>query len=223
MSTAIGTNCTEIIPDEVPVKKKESIGFEERFGYWKTNQEEGISGEEEVHFEGTITEEDIDDSKKTTGISNQEYSIIDSSMMPQSPPKLNEADQKAQLILRTHFAKQILTDLKKIQEHFENISAAIYVDSLLRKMRAMEELSPYDPYIEVVAALHDALAYKDNWDKFDAEQYKGAYQILKELANRHRIDNDIAEKAIIKLENLGFDTTPFRLDIDSESKIESED
>jgi len=227
MSTAIRTNYTEITPGEVQVKKKESAGFdkfkEEKIGYWKTNQEQGISGEEDVQSEGTITEEEIDDSIKMTGASNQEYKKIDYSMTLLSPPESDKTDQKAQLILRTHFANQILADLRKIQKHFESAIASLYIDSLLRTMRAMEELSPYDPYIEVVVALHDALAYKDNWDKFSAEQYKGAYRILKELANRQRIDSNIAEKAIMKLEKLGFDTTPFRLNIDFKSKIESED
>lgn len=227
MSTGTRTDYTDIAPGEIPIKDKESTGFDEfikeRLKDWKTNQEQEISREEEAHFEGTLAEEDIVNFITMTAASNQEYSKIDFFLLQSVPSVAIKPDQKAQLILRTHFVNQILADLSKIQKHCGNISAAVYVDSLLRTMRAMEELSPYDSYIEVVIALHDALAYQDNWDKFSAEQYKGAYRVLKELAQLQRINSDVAEKAVMKFEELGFDTTPFRLDIDFKSRIENED
>jgi len=227
MSTGTRMNYTDIALIEIPTKDKDSTGFDEsrkeRVDYWKINQEQEMSREDEPYLEGTKIEEDINNSITMPAESNQEHNKIDFPKMQLAPSISIKPDQKGQLILRTHFANQILADLNKIQKHCRNISVAVYVDSLLRTMRAMEELSPYDPYIEVVIALHDALAYKNNWDKFSAEQYKGAYRVLKELAKRQRINNDIAEKAIMKLEELGFDTTPFRLDIDFKNKIENED
>ncbi len=227
MSTATRTNYTGLALIEIPKKDKDSTGFDEfrkeRLKYWKINQEQEISREDEPYLEGTITENDINNSITTPTESNQEYNKINFPILQLAPSISIKPDQKAQLILRTHFANQILADLNKIQKHCRNINVAVYVDSLLRTMRAMEELSPYDPYIEVVIALHDALAYKNSWEKFSAEQYKGAYRVLKELAKRQRINNDIAEKAIMKLEELGFNTTPFRLDIDFKNKIENED
>jgi len=133
---------------------------------------------------------------------------------------VDRAEPQVNHILRVHFISQILTDLRQIQKYISKPEAAIYADSLLLTMRTMDEISPFDPFIEIVMAFHDALAYKNNWNKYSPDQYEGAYQILKEFVQKQNISSDTVEKAIMRFEKLGFETTPF--DLDMEFKVDSE-
>jgi hypothetical protein len=127
-------------------------------------------------------------------------------------------DQEGQQVLRAHFAREICTALRKIQPYCGKPGAAMYADVLLRSMRAMRDLAAQDPLLEVILALHDALAYKGRWADFRADQYEGAYQVVRTLSKRRAIRDNEIEKAIIKLENLGFDTTPFVLSSEDNDK-----
>jgi len=143
------------------------------------------------------------------------------SILPSVSPRVAKLDPTAQRIMRTHFTKKILTDLRQIQQHCGEPKAAIYADSLLHTMREMRDLLPFDPYLEVVMALHDALAFQNRWSEYSSSQYAGAYSVLKELVKQEYLSNDKTEKAIMSLEELGFDTTPFGVDVDFEFSEES--
>jgi hypothetical protein len=105
----------------------------------------------------------------------------------------------------------LLRDLEKIQIHHGEPTIAVYIDSLLSTIRDMRDRSPHDPYTEVAIALHDAMAIRNAWVNYSAEQYKGAYEILKALAHQTEISNESAEDTILRLESLGFDTLPLRM------------
>jgi len=160
---------------------------------------------EEEHFATSIAR----DVSLRSELREQVISVTQPMLLP--TPKVHP---QAQQIFRVHFTSQILTDLRQIKRYCGKPTAAVYADSLLLTMRAMDEISPFDPFVEVIMALHDALAYQDNWSKFSPNQYEGAYQLLKGLIQRHHISNNAVEKAIMELEKIGFDTTPFELDID---------
>jgi hypothetical protein len=108
----------------------------------------------------------------------------------------------------------ILADLRKIQRHCGTPPAAMYADSILRTIRAMRDLVPFDPYTEVAMALYDAMASQDRWLDYTAEQYEGAHHFLRNLAVRSHLRNNDIENAIMGLEDLGFDTTPFGMDVE---------
>jgi len=148
-------------------------------------------------------------------LQHREPAIWTAQPMLSSTPK---PDPQAQLILRTHFTEKILIDLNQIQHYCGGSTAAVYADSLIQTMRTMEEISPFDPFVEIVMALHDALIYQDNWNKYSPDQYKSAYDLLKRLVQRSYISNDIVEKAIMELEKLGFDTTPYEIKIEFEDE-----
>jgi hypothetical protein len=126
-------------------------------------------------------------------------------------PKPSEPaiDPQAESILRSHYANLILADLKRIQPHAQTELAAIYAEKILRNMRSMRDASTHDPYLEVVMALYDAMVYEDRWADYASVNYEQAYSILKILATETNITREKVEKAIIKLEDAGFDTTPF--------------
>ncbi len=121
-------------------------------------------------------------------------------------------------------ANQILLDLDKIQPYCGEPIAAIYADNLLRNMQALRDGFPYEPLTEVAMALHDAIAFQNRWSDYTANQYKGARDILTTLLNSQLNNDDsvadaaageYVEQAILALEDLGFDTLPFGVELNS--------
>ncbi len=105
--------------------------------------------------------------------------------------------------------KSFLEDLQQLSYYSGEPIAAVYADSLLRKMRDMLDRCIGDPYTEVVMALHDALAFQNLWIDYTKEQYWGAYDLLLSLVNQETISDTEVENSILALENLGFDIMPF--------------
>lgn len=124
-------------------------------------------------------------------------------------------DEKAERIIRVHFADQILTDLSKIRTVCGQSAAAVYASRLLRTILRMGDVLPYDPLLEILMALHDALAFENRWAEIGAAQYAKAYDLIKPLVGKKLTLNQV-EKAIMKLEAIGFDTTPIPLELDHE-------
>jgi hypothetical protein len=109
--------------------------------------------------------------------------------------------------------KALLGDLQKLSSYSGEPIAAVYADNLLRTMRSLRDKLPFDPYTEVVMALHDALAFENRWIDYNANQYKGVCELLTTLVNQETINNSSVESAILTLENLGFNTLPFGVNI----------
>ncbi|MHC0068323.1 hypothetical protein ACWATR_36575 [Nostoc sp. UIC 10890] len=112
--------------------------------------------------------------------------------------------------------KTLLVDLQKLQQYTGEPIAAVYADNLLRTMRKLRDKLPFDPYTEVVMALHDALFFENRWIDYNANQYKRVCELLTSLVNQETINNSSVESAILTLENLGFDTLPFGVKIDND-------
>jgi hypothetical protein len=119
--------------------------------------------------------------------------------------------------------KTLLADLQKLSSYSGEPVAAVYADNLLRTMRFMRDKLPFDPYTEVVMALHDALAFQNRWIDYNASQYKGVYDLLTSLVNQEKINNLSVEDSILTLENLGFDTLPFGVSIDNSLDTDSDE
>lgn len=105
--------------------------------------------------------------------------------------------------------RSLLSELEKLSQCAEEPVAAVFIDSLLRKMRYLHDTHMDDPYTEVVMALHDALAYQNHWIDYTARQYQGVYNLFVSLVNKEKITSTEIENSIIQIENLGFDTLPF--------------
>ncbi|MTJ55816.1 hypothetical protein FJR38_25705 [Anabaena sp. UHCC 0253] len=119
--------------------------------------------------------------------------------------------------------KTILIDLQKLSSCSGEPIASVYADNLLRTMRVMRDKLPFDPYTEVVMALHDALAYSNRWIDYNASQYQGVCELLTSLVNQETINNSSVETAILTLENLGFDTLPFGVKLDESLDIDEDE
>ena len=70
-------------------------------------------------------------------------------------------------------------------------------------------------------AMHDALAYDNRWASYNKEQYSTAHTLFIQLASTSHWDDLKVSKAISTLENAGFDTLPFELDIE-ETMVEND-
>jgi hypothetical protein len=119
--------------------------------------------------------------------------------------------------------KSMLPDLEQLSKCAEEPVAAVFADSLLRKMRSLHDAYMYDPYTEVILALHDALAHQNRWINYTSKQYEGAYNLFSALVNQNTITNTDVENAIITLENLGFNTLPFGTILEDDSYQDSEE
>jgi hypothetical protein len=76
--------------------------------------------------------------------------------------------------------------------------------------------------VEVTMALYDAMAFQNQWLNYTAEQYEGAHRVLRKLAGRAQLRNNNIENAIMDLEDLGFDTTPFEMNVELGNNIDDE-
>lgn len=157
---------------------------------------------------------------KTKQIEDGAQDSVDSSVgslsdFPRRSPE--ELDDYAKRILKIHFVSRVLSDLLKIQQVCEMPEKArSHVENMLSTMRTMREMLPFDPFLDVVMALHNAMAFRDSWVNYKLNQYTIAYDILKTLAKSSNPSFSQIGQAVVKLEERGFDTIPFGEDIDGE-------
>jgi hypothetical protein len=111
-------------------------------------------------------------------------------------------------ILRKHFLTEILAPLSKLQMFARSELAATYANELFKLIRTVRDRLPTDPFSAILIALHDALAFENNWIRYTAEQFGKARELLIRFANQD-LHEQKALKAIALLEDIGFDTTPF--------------
>jgi hypothetical protein len=118
-------------------------------------------------------------------------------------------------IMKMHLLDPILDAFDKIQPHANSGDAAVYINRILHTIREMEDRSPKDPFLDILFALYDALAVDNNWTKYTADQYAKAKEVLEKYSKRSILNQKAIEKAIVELEEIGFDTTPFTLNIET--------
>ena len=118
-------------------------------------------------------------------------------------------------IMKMHFLSPILDDLGKVRLHANSDNAAVYINRVLHTIRQMEDHSPNDPFLDLLSALYDALAFNNNWANYTGPQYAKAKEILKRYSERVALDQKAIEKAINELEDIGFDTTPFDFNLET--------
>lgn len=131
-------------------------------------------------------------------------------------------DVEGQFIIRKHFSKDLIESLEKIQHYIGNPNASIYAEKILSLIRELCNRTPYDPFLDVVMALYDAMVYKNFWSKYTAEQYDKIRILLVSLINIREISDKRVDNALLTLEKIGLNTLPFELDIDLDPEDSSE-
>ena len=145
-----------------------------------------------------------------------ESSHSDSGQIPFSSkglPSYQKPSNEFLEIMKMHILNPIFDAFDKVQPYASSADAAVYVNKILHTIRQMEDRSPEDPFLDVLFALYDALAFNNNWTNYTAEQYSKAKKVLEKYSKRSLLDQKDVEKAIIELEDIGFDTTPFILEL----------
>ncbi len=141
-----------------------------------------------------------------------DYQHLEDRFLRLLPVKESPKQKKnVQLILRKHYVKKILADLQEIQSYCDDPGAAIFASNILQNIQRMRDENPDDPYLEILMALYDAMAYQNSWSEYNSEQYKEAHKVLKQCLEHENISEDRLEKSIIKLTKVGFRTLPFKL------------
>jgi hypothetical protein len=120
------------------------------------------------------------------------------------------------MIMRSSLVKPILKCLRDVQHHAGTPNAALYINEILYSIRDLEDKSPHDPFLEVLSALYMALAYENQWADYTADQYESVGHLLRRLSRRPFPKPNYIEKAIIAMEDLGFDTTPIPISIEED-------
>ena len=124
-----------------------------------------------------------------------------------------QIDDAAIVLLRKHYLEIININIYNIHQLGEKENMILHMNNLLNSIREMEEACPYDPFTEIIMAFYDALVYNNNWVKYNNQQFKEVYDLFQRFNNRENITEKNIEKTIIKLEEIGFDTTPYDINI----------
>jgi hypothetical protein len=124
------------------------------------------------------------------------------------------AEQTVIFVSLSEITNHILEDLKKLSTCSGEPMAAVYADNLLRGMHLLRDKYIGNPFTEVVIALHDALFFQNRWIDYTDSQYLQAYNLISSLARQETINNSSVEEAILALENNGFNTLPFGVQLD---------
>lgn len=167
------------------------------------------------------TPEPVSSSETIRGITEQspqkKHEEIDLSQQAREAKQRQPSSEFIQLI-RANFVPQILTALEEVQPHALSPNALVYIDEILTTIKNMESECPDDPLLEILFSLYDALSFENNWANTKGVEFNGANLLLKEYANRFPLRNREVEKAIMELEEIGFDTTPIPLIIENEDE-----
>jgi len=197
---------TFIATEMAPPKKQQRMSHL----LWK-NQDGTITAEEEKELDALISEGQQQTIRKAKAILALKHLGIDIVADLET-----RVDEEAQRILHVYLAEQILRELQQVEQSCGEPVAAVYADSLFSTMRTMRDLFPTDSFVEVLMALYDAMAANNNWCNLQAHQFREAASILKKILRRKNITANAVEWAIIALEDIGLDTTPFGGLIDEE-------
>src|ERR1051326_7141798 len=80
--------------------------------------------------------------------------------------------------LRIHYVEGLLDGLRKLQSENRPRGATKNAERLMTTILEMSDHLPQDPYMDVVMALYDALAYDNSWATYTRDQYEAAHRLL---------------------------------------------
>lgn len=109
------------------------------------------------------------------------------------------------MIMRSSLVNPILKALHDIQPYAKTSHATVYVNEILYKIRELEDNSTNDPFLEVLSGFYIAMTFDNQWAKYEAEQYEAIRKLLKKFAKHPVLKLRDIEKAIIEMEEIGFD------------------
>lgn len=113
--------------------------------------------------------------------------------------------------MRPFLITDILNALHEVQPFAGTAKAAMYIYQIFETKTKMESLIYDDSILEIIRALYDSLACNDRWTDYNAKQYQKAFNIIEPLLKLYPVSQGEIDRAILALEEEGFDTTPYAL------------
>jgi hypothetical protein len=157
----------------------------------------------------------------TRGTSATEASLVGPELRQSDAKQLkttapgSHLDLAGQNILRRHFVNEILRSIDGLRSNAHTSAGAMHFGNLLASAKNFTSTCPNDPYTSIVQALVDALAHHNQWIQYGPDQYSLASKLLRDSALVQDLTTNITEKAILKLEGHGFNTTAIADSLDN--------
>lgn len=124
-----------------------------------------------------------------------------------------QEDKLALKIIKAHFIEPMLESLNCLINNYNEYPSAIYIEQIFDCLRGLDDIIPYDPHMELLRSFYDALRVNNYWKDYTKEQYKQAYEVLNKVYNeKNNLKEKVIDEAINKIENIGFDTTPYEIE-----------
>ena len=124
--------------------------------------------------------------------------------MGQSPAPL------ARRIIRTHWLKELHGTLGALAENARKPATATYAARAATEIRALVDLIPEDPSIDLALGLHDALMHGNRWAQYGREQFEAAQAVVSRFLEAEP-NTRLVRKALEALDDAGFDTMPYSI------------
>jgi hypothetical protein len=140
-------------------------------------------------------------------LSDDEFSLLS------IPKQQKETKQKSVLalrIIRTHYTKEILSNLEWLSENHEinNPLSIPYISEILKFISEYSNKHFDDPFSSFLLALYDGLSFNNNYLLIEDVVYKRIYELILAL-NDQELDYSKIDKYILKLDELGINITPY--------------
>jgi hypothetical protein len=132
---------------------------------------------------------------------------------PAFPPARRSTRQYLALA-RPLLVKQLLTQLDGIAAHAQTPSAGVYVYQIDRL--AIDALERFfdDGFLDLVLAVRNALVINNAWMHYTAEQIRTTQDLIRKYSRMPSDNGRIFRDAVLELNQLGINTTPFNLPTD---------
>jgi hypothetical protein len=113
-------------------------------------------------------------------------------------------------VVRTHFNEKLINDLDWLaQNHEEDSHTSFpYVSSLLCNLKEYSDSYSDDIYCSFLLALYDSLIHENSYLSISSAAYSKVLKMI-EFLNNKTLDYGIVDKYIFKLEEAGFNVTPY--------------
>lgn len=122
----------------------------------------------------------------------------------------NRISSQALKIFRTHFSKEIITQLDWLAKNhnIDETSSIPAISILLNLIKEYFEKYSEDPFSSFLVALYDGLTENHSYLSIERDKYNKILGLVKTM-NNQSLDFKKIDKCIFKLEELGLNTLPY--------------
>ena len=121
-------------------------------------------------------------------------------------------------VMSSHFVNDIVCELGQLEGmDSDSPSRTSCVDSVLQSICKMRKFAIDDVFSDLLLAFYDALTVDNKWTEYTNDQYGAARDLMIKLSERKNLREEAVDRALIKLEDIGFDTTPYSMEFSEDN------